>query len=158
MRHYYSPSQGSLHIEAIDGPREIDAPQSAREIRAGKRPKRVPNPVCTLPKDAREITPKQHAALVDAQAEGMQIVIRGDSVKAVDPVMDPDIRKATLKIERGQKLAASDWTQLPDAPLDADTKQAWADYRQTLRDHVFDANAALPEAPAPRAAMKGGQS
>jgi len=28
-------------------------------------------------------------------------------------------------------LAASDWTQLPDAPVD---KQAWANYRQALRD------------------------
>jgi hypothetical protein len=28
-------------------------------------------------------------------------------------------------------LAESDWTQLPDAPVD---KEAWATYRQALRD------------------------
>lgn len=32
---------------------------------------------------------------------------------------------------RNQLLAACDWTQLPDAPVD---QQEWATYRQTLRD------------------------
>lgn len=32
---------------------------------------------------------------------------------------------------RNQKLKLCDWTQLPDAPVN---KQAWADYRQELRD------------------------
>ena len=32
---------------------------------------------------------------------------------------------------RDRLLAASDWTQLPDAPVN---RQAWADYRQALRD------------------------
>ena len=36
--------------------------------------------------------------------------------------------------ERNGRLAASDWTQLPDAPFTAEQKQAWADYRQALRD------------------------
>lgn len=31
-------------------------------------------------------------------------------------------------------LRASDWSQLPDVPLTAEQKQAWADYRQELRD------------------------
>lgn len=35
-------------------------------------------------------------------------------------------------LHRGALLAASDWTQLPDVPLD--TKTAWAAYRQALRD------------------------
>ena len=34
--------------------------------------------------------------------------------------------------DRKAKLLASDWTQLPDVPLE--TKQAWATYRQALRD------------------------
>jgi hypothetical protein len=33
--------------------------------------------------------------------------------------------------QRNDLLLASDWTQLPDAPAD---KQAWAEYRQHLRD------------------------
>jgi hypothetical protein len=36
-----------------------------------------------------------------------------------------------LRLERNQKLSESDWTQVPDAPVD---QQAWAVYRQQLRD------------------------
>lgn len=55
-----------------------------------------------------------------------------------------------LRSERDGLLAASDWTQLPDVPVD--TASAWADYRQALRDlpdTVSDPRAAVwPEAPA----------
>lgn len=44
-----------------------------------------------------------------------------------------------LRLERDQKLSASDWTQAPDAPVD---QQAWATYRQALRD--LPANTADP--------------
>lgn len=37
-----------------------------------------------------------------------------------------------VRDERKRRLAASDWTQLPDVPLA--TKEAWAVYRQALRD------------------------
>jgi hypothetical protein len=36
-----------------------------------------------------------------------------------------------IKFWRNAQLAASDWTQLTDAPVD---KTAWAFYRQALRD------------------------
>jgi hypothetical protein len=36
-----------------------------------------------------------------------------------------------IRAERNARLAASDWTQVADAPVD---KQAWADYRQALRE------------------------
>jgi hypothetical protein len=36
-----------------------------------------------------------------------------------------------LRDERNRRLAASDWTQVPDAPVD---QAAWAAYRQQLRD------------------------
>lgn len=39
---------------------------------------------------------------------------------------------AALRAERSRRLAACDWTQLPDAPV-ADA-EAWAAYRQALRD------------------------
>ena len=31
-------------------------------------------------------------------------------------------------------LKNTDWTQLPDSPLDSDTKAKWATYRQEVRD------------------------
>lgn len=37
-----------------------------------------------------------------------------------------------VKAERAVRLTASDWTQLPDVPLE--TKAQWATYRQALRD------------------------
>lgn len=37
-----------------------------------------------------------------------------------------------VRAERDRRLLASDWTQLPDVPLA--TKEAWAVYRQALRD------------------------
>lgn len=36
-----------------------------------------------------------------------------------------------LRAWRNRELAATDWTQLADAPVD---KVAWAEYRQSLRD------------------------
>lgn len=46
----------------------------------------------------------------------------------------PDIASADLDAtsKRNSLLQSSDWTQLPDVPLE--TKQAWATYRQALRD------------------------
>ena len=34
---------------------------------------------------------------------------------------------------RNNKLSASDWTQLPDAPISDSKKAEWVTYRETLR-------------------------
>ena len=39
-----------------------------------------------------------------------------------------------LRAERDRRLAATDWTQLVDSPLDDKAADAWGDYRQALRD------------------------
>ena len=66
--------------------------------------------------------------------------IRGDYVTQVWNVRDMTTDEVAVAIEeqwervraqRNQKLAECDWTQLPDAPVDA---AAWAAYRQELRD------------------------
>lgn len=49
---------------------------------------------------------------------------------------------ADLRAKRDRLLAASDWTQVPDAPVD---QQAWATYRQSLRD--LPANTTDPRNP-----------
>ena len=55
---------------------------------------------------------------------------------------------AAVRTERDQRLAASDWTQLPDAPVDA---AAWASYRQQLRDlpqnYILPSDVEWPEEP-----------
>lgn len=48
-----------------------------------------------------------------------------------DMAAAPAARWNAVRTERNARLAASDWTQLPDAPVDA---VAWATYRQALRD------------------------
>ena len=47
-------------------------------------------------------------------------------------VLDESKAKDEASIVRSRHLMASDWTQLPDVPLA--TKEAWATYRQALRD------------------------
>lgn len=38
-----------------------------------------------------------------------------------------------IRDDRNKRLADCDWTQLADSPLDADAKNVWALYRETLR-------------------------
>ena len=53
-----------------------------------------------------------------------------------------------LVAKRNELLQKSDWTQLPDSPAD---KEAWATYRQALRDlpeqKGFPLKATFPTAP-----------
>ena len=42
-----------------------------------------------------------------------------------------DSKASEIRTERNEKIAKTDWTQLPDCPVD---KSAWATYRQALRD------------------------
>ena len=44
---------------------------------------------------------------------------------------DKEARSAEIRASRNRLLSDCDWTQLTDAPVD---KQAWAIYRQALRD------------------------
>lgn len=51
-------------------------------------------------------------------------------------IIQPSIDELLTKIrtKRNQLLSECDWTQLPDAPLTVEQKQAWSIYRQALRD------------------------
>lgn len=42
-----------------------------------------------------------------------------------------DAQSTSVRSERNEKLSATDWTQVADAPVD---KAAWATYRQALRN------------------------
>jgi hypothetical protein len=71
---------------------------------------------------------------------------------SIAPFVAPDpaeIAAQDARAERDRLLAASDWTQVADAPVDA---AAWATYRQALRDVPqqagFPDNITWPEAPA----------
>jgi len=55
---------------------------------------------------------------------------------------------AIIVDDRNKRLAASDWTQLPDIPKTVD-KAAWAVYRQALRDLPATVNVEAPVFPVP---------
>ena len=76
-------------------------------------------------KKAVEVTPVRSEAGIWRQA--WALIDMDDAEKlAVDVEKANDVRS-----ERSWKLSQSDWTQLPDSPVD---KAAWAVYRQALRD------------------------
>lgn len=55
-----------------------------------------------------------------------------DLTSSLDPDTVPDEWLVErMRNHRDRLLAASDWTQLPDTPVD---RAAWAEYRQALRD------------------------
>ena len=76
------------------------------------------NDLRTLTWDESNADPKPTAEMLDAAWPAVR-----------------DARKwAQVRAERDRLLAACDWTQVADAPLTATEKEAWADYRQALRD------------------------
>jgi len=60
----------------------------------------------------------------------------GSGVQRIDGAIVPDmaVAWAALRAERDGRLAGTDWTQLPDAPLTVEQVAAWRTYRQQLRD------------------------
>ena len=142
---YFSPSTGGFYAEDLHGARELEAPLTAREKKAGKRPARSFNPDCTIPIDAIAVPEPRYRELFAAQAEGNAIVARSGKVMAVTPVSDEATRIAARRRTRDKLLSASDWTQLSDAepPFGA---RAWAAYRRGLRDLDMDGDS-FPPAP-----------
>lgn len=85
-----------------------------------------------MPSDAVAISAARHAQLMAAQAQG-QTIAPDAAGKPVDVAPAPPTL-TDLRRERDRLLAASDYTQMPDAPLTAAQRNAWRSYRQSLRD------------------------
>lgn len=49
-------------------------------------------------------------------------------------IKDQQTPEGSVRFERDTLLQKSDWTQMPDSPLDAAQRALWAAYRQSLRD------------------------
>lgn len=63
------------------------------------------------------------------------LVCREQVVTAVvDEAARDTALAAHIRAERDRRLAECDWTQLADAPLSEDERDAWCAYRQELRD------------------------
>lgn len=89
-----------------------------------------------LPSDAVAITAEQYRKLMADQAEGRLIVADASGMpKAVQrPGLTAEEALEAVRAERNRLLTASDYTQMPDAPLVASQREAWRVYRQALRD------------------------
>lgn len=134
MNYYFSAATGGFYSDQFHGPREIAEEQTEKEKKAGKRPRMLPNPDTRVPADAIVITQERWEELMQAQAAGKVIQAVGGRPVAVDAQPNAEALAAARRKERDRRLAASDWTQMADSPLDAATKLAWAEYRQQLRD------------------------
>lgn len=144
-----NPEDGSVRFyhETIDGPRQLATWNSEADRAAGKRPVMVPNPATRIPAGAKAISEARFEALMAAQREGAQIVMRGNDVLAIEHTPSPAEHRAARRRRRDQLLAASDWTQLPDSPLSSAERAAWGEYRQHLRDLDMDGDS-WPVSPA----------
>ena len=81
----------------------------------------------------------------DVEAHGREIFARASAGEfgAIDVYVPPSDEQVAIdaRISRTRLLASSDWTQLPDVPQAL--KDAWATYRQALRD--VTAQAGFPQ-------------
>lgn len=78
-----------------------------------------------------------HATETAAAPEREQLIPLDEAElaqRALDEAEAGQAVRRLLRQERGLRLAACDWTQLPDAPLAAEQAEAWRVYRQQLRD------------------------
>lgn len=107
----------------------------------------------TMPADVIAITEQEHAALLEGQACGQVIGIGKDGRPALFDAAPPPstVMAARARARRDAALAASDWTQLPDAPLSDAARSAWRAYRAALRalpgDPRWPSDTAWPVAP-----------
>ena len=66
----------------------------------------------------------------DTTDDAGNVTSAADNEAAYKAAKDAEQAKS-VRQQRGEKLKDSDWTQVADAPVD---KEAWATYRQALRD------------------------
>lgn len=92
-----------------------------------------------IPADAVTVSTEERDALIEDQSSGMSIALdAGGRPVAVN--FSIEVTPQQARVKRNALLAASDWTQVADAPVD---QAAWATYRQALRD--ITAQAGFPE-------------
>jgi Phage tail assembly chaperone protein len=120
-------------VETYQG--QLDALTELRRVALINPPMiEVENPECRLPADAVEISAERHAELMAAQGEGKTFRPGADGLPEITERVRPvEEVLAAARASRDRQLAATDWTQLPDA-LTAAKRKAWAEHRKHLRE------------------------
>lgn len=89
----------------------------------------------SIPSDKVEISAEERAAALDSLEPGLEIVAGPDGKPVAAPIaLDAAEALIVLRARRDKLLRASDRTQIPDYPISAEERDAWATYRQALRD------------------------
>ena len=84
--------------------------------------------------------------------DGVYSDLTAEEEAALDALADAaDLDLTPIRNERAGRLASSDWTDLPNAPLTAEKATEWQTYRQELRDYPAQSDriSTLPEWPTP---------
>lgn len=79
-----------------------------------------------------------------AIADAADVLPGETAVETIPDSLLTTLVAADVRRQRDALLAACDWTQAADSPLDAAAKSAWASYRTALRD--LPAQAGFPDA------------
>ncbi len=89
-----------------------------------------------IPSDAVEITPEEHAVLMDGQAKGKRIVPNknGYPVLVDPPLPTSDELASAARAKRDRLLSESDWIVAKSIEAAEQVPSAWIEYRQSLRD------------------------
>jgi hypothetical protein len=91
------------------------------------------------------VTPPYHDPATQVCEEGPALLISGvwtqnyivSDLSADESAAKVNAQWTVARAQRSKLLVESDWTQLPDVPVDS---AAWATYRQALRDVTTQAN------------------
>lgn len=75
-------------------------------------------------------------ALLEAESDPVRDEVKGGRVQSIPRSLEDEEKErlALARRKRNTLLAASDWTQVEDAPLTRPEKAQWAAYRQALRN------------------------
>jgi hypothetical protein len=91
-----------------------------------------------LAPDGHDVPISDGQSLIEGQYEDDKFYIKDGQPQKREAISGPKDDKtpkpmnaAEARLTRDNILSKTDWTQLPDAPVD---KEAWATYRQALRD------------------------
>jgi hypothetical protein len=102
-----------------------------------------------LPDDLVEITEEEHYLLMEQLSVGGKQIINQNGKLVVVDAPPPSVTWEDIRAKRNNILQQSDYTQLLDWPGD---KNAWAVYRQALRDlpqdYIYANRVIWPTSPA----------
>lgn len=110
--------------------------------------KMVPNPACSIPADAVEISAEEHQQLLRGPSNGMEMI--GNA--AGHPILQPrTITADEILARRDALLSGSDWVTARAIDLGEGVSANWREYRQALRDITeqagFPSNVTWPSEP-----------